>query len=126
MGDAHNSKTVDDVGKDIDGVNLSPAKVTLGNSAMNKEDNLYDENDGLKNKALGWLLEEIHMTWTHLEKKQDKSATLCEVAQRITYSGKTASEIIVTPSGYTSDSVRSFVTASKHNRLNEALENLAK
>ncbi|GKC00127.1 putative reverse transcriptase domain-containing protein [Tanacetum coccineum] len=34
-------------GKDNDGLNLSPTKVTPGNSAENKEDNLHDENDGL-------------------------------------------------------------------------------
>nr|GEY10625.1 hypothetical protein [Tanacetum cinerariifolium] len=51
MGDAHISNTVDDVVKDSDGVNSSPTKVTLENSAVNKEDNLHDENDGLKNKG---------------------------------------------------------------------------
>ncbi|GJS94077.1 putative RNA-directed DNA polymerase [Tanacetum coccineum] len=44
---AQSSNTVDDVGKDSDGLNSSPTMVTLGNSAVNKEDNLHDENNGL-------------------------------------------------------------------------------
>ncbi|GJR49563.1 zinc finger, CCHC-type containing protein [Tanacetum coccineum] len=47
MGAAKILNTIDDVSKDSDGVNSSPTKVTPGNSAMNKEDNLHDENDGL-------------------------------------------------------------------------------
>ncbi|GJV86338.1 hypothetical protein Tco_1530276 [Tanacetum coccineum] len=47
MGAAKISNTVNDVGKDSDGLNLSPTKVTLRNSAVNKEGNLHDENDGL-------------------------------------------------------------------------------
>nr|GEV97262.1 hypothetical protein [Tanacetum cinerariifolium] len=39
------ANTVDDVGKDNDGLNSSPTKVTHVNSAMNKEGNLHDEND---------------------------------------------------------------------------------
>nr|GEX66109.1 hypothetical protein [Tanacetum cinerariifolium] len=38
---------VDDVGKDSDGVNSFSTKVTLRNSAVNKEGNMHDENDGL-------------------------------------------------------------------------------
>nr|GEU38541.1 RNA-directed DNA polymerase, eukaryota [Tanacetum cinerariifolium] len=41
------SNTVDDVGKDSDGLNSSSTKVTLRNSAVNKEGNMHDENDGL-------------------------------------------------------------------------------
>nr|GEV64707.1 hypothetical protein [Tanacetum cinerariifolium] len=41
------SNTVDDVGKDNDGLNSSPTMVTPGNFAVNKEDNLHNENDGL-------------------------------------------------------------------------------
>ncbi|GKE24879.1 putative reverse transcriptase domain-containing protein [Tanacetum coccineum] len=47
MGAAEISNTVNDVGKDSDGLNLSPTKVTLRNSVVNKEGNLHDENDGL-------------------------------------------------------------------------------
>ncbi|GJT38599.1 ribonuclease H-like domain-containing protein [Tanacetum coccineum] len=46
-GVAQSSNTVDDVGKDNDGLNSSPTKVTLGISAVNKEDTLHDENDEL-------------------------------------------------------------------------------
>ncbi|GJR20689.1 hypothetical protein Tco_0969216, partial [Tanacetum coccineum] len=46
-GAAQISNTVNDVGKDHDGVNSSPTTVTLGNLAVNKEDTLHDENDGL-------------------------------------------------------------------------------
>ncbi|GJT38091.1 hypothetical protein Tco_0937956 [Tanacetum coccineum] len=51
MGAAQISNTVDDVGKDSDGVNSSHTKFTPVNSAVNKEDTLHDENDGLKNKG---------------------------------------------------------------------------
>nr|GEX77730.1 retrotransposon protein, putative, Ty1-copia subclass [Tanacetum cinerariifolium] len=34
-------------------------------------------------KALEWILEEIHMTWTQFEKKWDKIATLHEDAQKL-------------------------------------------
>ncbi|GJX34648.1 hypothetical protein Tco_0246205 [Tanacetum coccineum] len=51
MGHALISNMVDDVGKDSDGVNSSPTKVTPGNSAVNKEDNLHVVNDGLKTKG---------------------------------------------------------------------------
>ncbi|GJX99159.1 putative reverse transcriptase domain-containing protein [Tanacetum coccineum] len=46
MGVAQISNTIDDVGKDCDGLNLSPTKVTPGNSIVNREGNLHDENDG--------------------------------------------------------------------------------
>ncbi|GKE88272.1 hypothetical protein Tco_1565747, partial [Tanacetum coccineum] len=46
MGVVQIVNTVDDVGKDSD-TNSSSTKVTPGNSAMNKEGNLHDENDGL-------------------------------------------------------------------------------
>ncbi|GJS29875.1 ALP1-like protein [Tanacetum coccineum] len=46
-GAAQSSNTVDDIGKDNDGLSLSPTKVTLGISAVNKEDTLPDENDRL-------------------------------------------------------------------------------
>ncbi|GKC76404.1 hypothetical protein Tco_1127178 [Tanacetum coccineum] len=54
MGDAQNSNMVNDVGKDNDGVKASPSQVTPGNSAVNKEDNLHDENDVLKNKGTSY------------------------------------------------------------------------
>nr|GEY43172.1 zinc knuckle CX2CX4HX4C [Tanacetum cinerariifolium] len=47
MGAAQLSNTVDDAGKDSDCLNSSPTKVTPGNSAMNKEGKLHDNNDGL-------------------------------------------------------------------------------
>ncbi|GKB45103.1 hypothetical protein Tco_0890045 [Tanacetum coccineum] len=36
-----------------------------------------------QNKALGWHLEEIHVTWTQFGKKRDKIATLHEEAQKL-------------------------------------------
>ncbi|GJS43866.1 hypothetical protein Tco_0568909 [Tanacetum coccineum] len=45
---AQSSNIVDDVGKDNDDLNSSPTKDTPGISVLNKEDNLHDENDGLK------------------------------------------------------------------------------
>nr|GEX51096.1 hypothetical protein [Tanacetum cinerariifolium]GEX51935.1 hypothetical protein [Tanacetum cinerariifolium] len=41
------ANTVDDVGKDSDGLNSSPTKVTRVNSVVNKEGNMHDENDGV-------------------------------------------------------------------------------
>ncbi|GJW39647.1 hypothetical protein Tco_0065492 [Tanacetum coccineum] len=49
--------------------------------------------------AFGKLLEDIHVTWTHLGKKQDKIAALHEVAWKIcAQCQETASEILVTSS----------------------------
>ncbi|GKB05926.1 hypothetical protein Tco_0834121, partial [Tanacetum coccineum] len=47
MGVAQISNMVNDVGKDHDGVNSSLTTVTPRNLAVNKEDTLHDENDGL-------------------------------------------------------------------------------
>ncbi|GKD48266.1 hypothetical protein Tco_1277242, partial [Tanacetum coccineum] len=47
MGGSQISNTVDDVGKDSDGLNSSLTKVSPRNFAMNKEDNMHDENDRL-------------------------------------------------------------------------------
>nr|GEU38175.1 hypothetical protein [Tanacetum cinerariifolium] len=47
VGEKWISNTVDDVGKDSDGLNSSPTMVTPGISAANKDDNMQDENDGL-------------------------------------------------------------------------------
>ncbi|GJX34124.1 high affinity nitrate transporter 2.6-like protein [Tanacetum coccineum] len=50
--------TGDDVGKD-NGVNSSPTMFTPGNLVVNKEDNLRGENDGLKNKGVNLLKEDV-------------------------------------------------------------------
>ncbi|GJW50917.1 hypothetical protein Tco_0092268 [Tanacetum coccineum] len=64
-------------------------------------------------RTFGKLLEDIHVTWTHLGKKRDKIAALHEVAWKIwAQCLETVSEIPATPSELTSDSVKTFVTAS--------------
>ncbi|GJX66044.1 hypothetical protein Tco_0300387 [Tanacetum coccineum] len=70
-------------------------------------------------RALGWLSEEIHVTWTQFGKKQDKIITLH--IQNV----ETTSGFLVTPSEYANDGVRILLTASECNRLKEALEDSA-
>nr|GEV13502.1 hypothetical protein [Tanacetum cinerariifolium] len=47
MGVVQISNTIDVGGKDSDGLNSSPTKVTPGNLAVNKDGNLHDENVGM-------------------------------------------------------------------------------
>ncbi|GJU25891.1 hypothetical protein Tco_1164512 [Tanacetum coccineum] len=68
--------------------------------------------------AFGKLLEEIHVTWTQFEKKQDKITTLHEVVSRMRVQFlETASQFLAMPSELTSDGVKIYVTASERNRL---------
>ncbi|GJV30029.1 hypothetical protein Tco_1386477 [Tanacetum coccineum] len=77
--------------------------------------------------AFGKLLEEIHMTWTQFRKKQDKMAALHKVTfKECVQCLRTASRFMVTPSELTCDGVKTFVTTSERNRLNETLEDSAK
>ncbi|GKG14720.1 hypothetical protein Tco_0354320, partial [Tanacetum coccineum] len=56
---------VDDVGKDSDGLNSSPTMVNRKILAVNKDDNMQDENDGLTpSKSTAYLqLREIGLMW---------------------------------------------------------------
>ncbi|GJZ61777.1 hypothetical protein Tco_0617914 [Tanacetum coccineum] len=77
---------------------------------------------GDNDPAFGKLLEDIHVTWTHLGKKRDKIATLHEVVLRIRVQClETASGFLATPSGSTRDGVTTFVTSAELNRLKETL-----
>ncbi|GJW45769.1 hypothetical protein Tco_0077415 [Tanacetum coccineum] len=75
----------------------------------------------------GKLLEEIHVTWTQFRKKRDKIAPLHKVTfKECVQCLDTAFGFVATPSELTSDGVKTFVTASERNRLNETLEDWAK
>ncbi|GJU92944.1 ribonuclease H-like domain-containing protein [Tanacetum coccineum] len=63
-------------------------------------------------KTLGWHLEEIHVTWAHLEKKRTRLQLYTKVVEKKSSQWlETASEILVTPSGLQSDDIRNLVMA---------------
>ncbi|GJU48665.1 reverse transcriptase domain-containing protein [Tanacetum coccineum] len=73
-------------------------------------------------QAFGMLLEDIHVTWAHLEKKRRRLELYTKVVEEKSSQWlETALEILVTPSGLQSESVRNLVTASGSNRLKETL-----
>ncbi|GJU15341.1 retrovirus-related pol polyprotein from transposon TNT 1-94 [Tanacetum coccineum] len=77
--------------------------------------------------TFGKLLEDIHVTWTQFRKKRDKIAALHEVTfKECVQCLEMASGFMATSSKLTSDGVKTFVTASERNHLNETLEDLAK
>ncbi|GJY41358.1 hypothetical protein Tco_0428628 [Tanacetum coccineum] len=77
-------------------------------------------------EALGWHLEEIHMTWAHLGKKRTRLQLYAKVEEeKCIQTLETASQFIATTSEVLKDGVRNFVTASERNRLKEALEQSA-
>nr|GEZ36432.1 hypothetical protein [Tanacetum cinerariifolium] len=60
-----------------------------------------------REEALGWLLEEIHVSWAHLEKKRTRLQLYTKVIEE--YGSQwleTASQFHVTASGYQSEGVR--------------------
>ncbi|GJR19899.1 hypothetical protein Tco_0968426 [Tanacetum coccineum] len=78
-------------------------------------------------RTFGKLLEEIRVTWSHLEKKRTRLQLYTKVDEENAHSGlETASQLLVTPSEHQSDCVRKVETASSLNRLKEALEDSAK
>ncbi|GKE18645.1 hypothetical protein Tco_1426222 [Tanacetum coccineum] len=81
----------------------------------------------LRLQALRWLLEEIHVTWVHLEKKQTRLRLYTKSLEetRIQYLG-TASRLLATMSYHTKDGIRKFKTVLKRNLLKEALEDSAR
>ncbi|GJS39576.1 hypothetical protein Tco_0564619 [Tanacetum coccineum] len=69
-------------------------------------------------KALGWLLEEIHVTWAHLEKKRTRLRLYTKsIEEIIIQTVETASPTLATTSELDQDSVRSITTASECSRL---------
>nr|GEV09337.1 isochorismate synthase, chloroplastic [Tanacetum cinerariifolium] len=73
------------------------------------------------------LLEEIHVTLTQFGKKEDKIAALHKVTfKECVQCLETASGFVATLSELTSDGVKTFMTASKTNCLNETLEDSAR
>nr|GEW50400.1 alpha/beta hydrolases superfamily protein [Tanacetum cinerariifolium] len=73
--------------------------------------------------ALGRLLEEIHVTWAHLEKKWTRLRLYTISLEEIRIQTvETALRFHATPSGFESDSVRTLAMASKCSRPKETLE----
>nr|GEU30948.1 zinc finger, CCHC-type [Tanacetum cinerariifolium] len=71
--------------------------------------------------ALGtnrWLLEKIHVTWAHLEKKQTRPQILHQsLLKKFVQCLKTAPQFLATTSGYARDGVRIPMMASESSRL---------
>ncbi|GJV38581.1 hypothetical protein Tco_1411058 [Tanacetum coccineum] len=76
----------------------------------------------LEDVALGWHLEEIYVTWAHLGKKRTRLQLYTKFVEEYGIQWlETTSGILVTPSGFQSDGVKKFETASELNRHSEAL-----
>ncbi|GJZ13886.1 hypothetical protein Tco_0549116 [Tanacetum coccineum] len=69
-------------------------------------------------QALEWILEEIHVTWAHLEKKQTRLRLYTKSLEEIIIQmGETASPDLTTASELDQDGVRSITTVSECSRL---------
>ncbi|GKB16754.1 ribonuclease H-like domain-containing protein [Tanacetum coccineum] len=75
-------------------------------------------------RALGWLLEEIHVTWAHLEKKQKKLRLYTKSFEEIV--NIVRGDGVINPKrrrqDFQDDGVRDFAMASECSRLKKALE----
>ncbi|GKE67526.1 retrovirus-related pol polyprotein from transposon TNT 1-94, partial [Tanacetum coccineum] len=100
-----------------------PTKTPMSTEIKLTKDDKADSIDSTNYQALGWHLEEIHVTWGHLEKKRTRLQLYTKVDKENAYWLETASGILVKPSEHQSDDVKTFVTALELNRLKEALEN---
>ncbi|GJX95251.1 hypothetical protein Tco_0349837 [Tanacetum coccineum] len=70
------------------------------------------------NFALGWLLEEMNVTWAHLEKKQTRLRLYTKSLEEIIIQKvETASPTLATASELDQDDVRNIKTASECSRL---------
>ncbi|GJU58311.1 hypothetical protein Tco_1236077 [Tanacetum coccineum] len=77
--------------------------------------------------ALGWLLEETHVTWAHLGKKWMRLQLYTKVKEeKSTQTLETVSQSLVMASDHQSDGVRKIKTASGLNRHSETLEDSVK
>nr|GEZ17890.1 retrovirus-related Pol polyprotein from transposon TNT 1-94 [Tanacetum cinerariifolium] len=73
-------------------------------------------------KVFGKLLEEIHVTWVHLEKKRTRIQLYTEVVSRIAHRAwSRRHSFLATPLDHTRDRVRTLATTSEHNRLKRNL-----
>ncbi|GJY14052.1 hypothetical protein Tco_0383361 [Tanacetum coccineum] len=76
--------------------------------------------------ALGWFLEEIHVTWAHLEKKRTRLRLYTKFLKEIRIQTvEMESGFHATPSGFANDGVRTLAMASKRSRPKETLEDSA-
>ncbi|GKF74690.1 hypothetical protein Tco_0221022, partial [Tanacetum coccineum] len=67
---------------------------------------------------LGWLLEEIHVAWAHLEKKRTRLRLYTKSLEEIIIQTvETASPTCATTSELDQDGVRSITTALEYSRL---------
>ncbi|GJW35296.1 hypothetical protein Tco_0058216 [Tanacetum coccineum] len=80
--------------------------------------NAYDEPI-----ALGWLLEEIHVTWAQLEKKRTRPRLYTNyLEENQTVAGDDIANHKRRRQDYSKDGVKDFQTASERSRLKETLE----
>ncbi|GJY96314.1 hypothetical protein Tco_0513224 [Tanacetum coccineum] len=69
-------------------------------------------------RALGWLLEEVHVTWAHLEKKRTRLRLYTKsLEETIIQMVETASPTIATALEIDQDGVKNITTASECSRL---------
>nr|GEX71895.1 ribonuclease H-like domain-containing protein [Tanacetum cinerariifolium] len=77
--------------------------------------------------ALGRLMDDIHMTWAHLDKKGTRLQLYAEVVSRIAHRAwRRRHNFLATPSDHTRDDVRKLITAPKCNRLKRNPSRLSK
>ncbi|GJS97644.1 hypothetical protein Tco_0804612 [Tanacetum coccineum] len=68
--------------------------------------------------TLGWLLEEIHVTWAHMEKKQTRLRLYTKSLEEVIIQNvETVSPTLATASELDQDGVRSIKTVSECSRL---------
>ncbi|GJZ53430.1 reverse transcriptase domain-containing protein [Tanacetum coccineum] len=95
----------------------------LAKKLSNKIPKMVDEMFK-KFSALGWHLEEIHMTWAHLEKKQMRLRTCTKIHQEVLFSerGDDVTSIKRRRHDLSGDGVWILVMASQRSRLKVDLE----
>nr|GEV64975.1 MAK10-like protein [Tanacetum cinerariifolium] len=77
--------------------------------------------------TFGWLLDDIHSTWAHLEKKQTRLRLYTKSLEEIIIQTvETASPAIATTSELDQDGIRIFKTAFGSSRLKKTLETSSK
>ncbi|GJU51580.1 hypothetical protein Tco_1221135 [Tanacetum coccineum] len=74
--------------------------------------------------ALGWLLEEIHMTWAYLQKKRTRLRLYTKSFEEIVHTER--GDSVANPKrrrqDFQDDDVRDLATMSEHSQLKKALE----
>ncbi|GJZ59941.1 hypothetical protein Tco_0615757 [Tanacetum coccineum] len=99
-------------------------KTCLVAQASNEKSHLLKEKQipSVKFLALGWLSEEIHLTWAHLEKKRTRLRTYTKSLEDLCIQCIETASIKRRRRDLSGDGVRNLATASGRDRLKEDLE----